>query len=285
MYFESLIKNSTVAQHLNSTLPLPTQHTIRQSPSLALSLMWPKWVKTRSDSTTISTAPSSPSLHLTPHSPSLSFPTLKDLQSLLDNNNSPSTPSPSPPPLSSPSLRVFHRVRLAASALRAFQRSLPPPSHSPDHRRVVFYFTSLRIVRSTFIDCRSARSILRSLRIAFDERDVSLDHQFLDELNSLLRHRCGKISLPQLFVGGRHIGGAEEIRRLHETGELKRLVDGAPMGPPAVCQSCGGERFVLCGRCNGSRKQYSEKGGGFRACNDCNENGLRRCPVCCSVSP
>ncbi|XP_078179121.1 uncharacterized protein At5g39865-like [Carex rostrata] len=241
--------------------------------------MWPRWIKTRSDST----APSSPSLHLIPHSPSLSFPTLKDLQSLLDN--SPSTPSPSPPPLSSPSLRVFHRVRLAASALRAFQRSNPPSlSHSPDHRRVVFYFTSLRIVRSTFTDCRSARSILRSLRISFDERDVSLDHQFLDELNSLLRHCHGKIFLPQLFIGGRHIGGAEEIRRLHETGELKRLVDGAPMGPLAACQACGGERFVLCGLCNGSRKQYSEKGGGFQVCNDCNENGLRRCPDCCYVS-
>ncbi|KAJ3669041.1 hypothetical protein LUZ60_010991 [Juncus effusus] len=234
--------------------------------------MWPPWIKTRATH-----SPSSPSPSL--HSPSLTFPTLKDLQSLIDAS-SPATPSP--PALSSPSLRVFHRVRLAASALRAFQRSLPPPS--ADHRRVVFYFTSLRVVRSTFADCRSARSILRSLRISFDERDVSLDHRFLEELQSLFKHRHGKISLPQLFIGGRHIGGADEIRKLHENGELKRLVDGAPAGSAAACEACAGERFVLCEKCSGSRKRYYEKGGGgFRICNDCNENGLRRCPDCCAA--
>ena len=81
---------------------------------------------------------------------------------------------------------------------------------------------------------------------------------------------------------GRHLGGAEEVRRLHESGELRRIVPPAPAFPSA-CTRCGGERYVLCGACDGSHKRYSLKGGGrFRACADCNENGLVRCPGCCA---
>jgi len=81
---------------------------------------------------------------------------------------------------------------------------------------------------------------------------------------------------------GRHLGGAEEVRRLHESGEHRRIVAPAPAFPSAWAR-CGGERYVLCGACDGSHKRYSLKGGGrFRACADCNENGLVRCPGCCA---
>lgn len=142
----------------------------------------------------------------------------------------------------------------------------------------MIYFTSLRVVRKTFEDCRAVRSILRGFRVVIDERDLSMDSGFLKELKGILGRK--QLSLPQVFIDGRYIGGAEEIRQLHECGELKRYVETVPPAEPGVCESCGGFRFVLCDKCSGSHKFYSEKGG-FRSCTFCNENGLLRCPDCC----
>ncbi|KAK9279730.1 hypothetical protein L1049_013412 [Liquidambar formosana] len=136
-------------------------------------------------------------------------------------------------------------------------------------KRIVVYFTSLRVVRSTFEDCRTVRSILRGFRVSLDERDLSMDSCFLEELQGILGQN--KLTVPRVFIGGRYIGGAEEIRQLHEIGELKKYVEGLPAAEPGVCDVCGGYRFILCDNCNGSHKLYFEKGG-FRSCADCNEN-------------
>ncbi|GJM88861.1 hypothetical protein PR202_ga05434 [Eleusine coracana subsp. coracana] len=251
--------------------------------------MWASFVKkTRSRSSPSSEPAASTSTALV-RSPRLSFPSpsLKDLQSLLvpDSAAAPSSTSPSP--------RVFHRIRVAASALRVLrslqQQNHSSPSPSPSAAaaagggRVVLYFTSLRVVRGTYEDCRAVRAILRGLRAAVDERDLSMDPGFLAELAALLPNRR-RVTLPQVFVGGRHLGGAEEVRRLHESGELRRVLAPALSASAALtCSRCGGERYVLCGSCDGSHKRYSLKGGGgFRACSDCNENGLVRCPACCA---
>ncbi|KAI6670949.1 hypothetical protein NL676_005834 [Syzygium grande] len=155
-----------------------------------------------------------------------------------------------------------------------------------DGNRIVVYFTSLRVVRSTFEDCKAVRSILRGFCVRIDERDLSMDSGFLAELQGILGHggggQRGKLGLPRVFIGGRYVGGAEEIRQLHEIGELKKLVEGAPPAEPGVCGACGGYRFVLCGECDGSHKLYAEKTG-FRSCTACNENGLVKCPSCTSA--
>jgi len=259
--------------------------------------MWPSWVKTRSSDP----AAASTSTALVPAagaSPRLSIPnpSLKDLRSLL----APDSAAAALPSAVSPSPRVFHRIRVAASALRVLRTlqhspSSPPAAGkelAPGGGRVVLYFTSLRVVRGTYEDCRAVRAILRGLRAAVDERDLSMDPGYLPELAALLPHphaqqqRRHRVALPQVFVGGRYLGGAEEVRRLHESGELRRIVAPAPANPafPGNCARCGGERYVLCGACDGSHKRYSLKGGGgFRACAECNENGLVRCPACCCI--
>ncbi|PUZ54151.1 hypothetical protein GQ55_5G106900 [Panicum hallii var. hallii] len=253
--------------------------------------MWLPWVKTRPSSTSPSSATSTSSSSSTAlvaaaASPRLSFssPSLKDLQALLLSDAA--TPSPPPAAPCSPSsstVRVFHRVRVAASALRALRTLQAPPSAGAGADRVVLYFTSLHVVRSTYEDCRAVRAILRGLRVAVDERDLAMDPRYLEELSALLPRLASprRVTLPQVFVGGRHLGGADEVRRLHEAGELRRVVAGAVAASLAACGRCGGERYVLCGSCNGSHKRYSVKGGGgFRTCAGCNENGLVRCPDC-----
>ncbi|KAF6164886.1 hypothetical protein GIB67_017089 [Kingdonia uniflora] len=110
-----------------------------------------------------------------------------------------------------------------------------------------------------------------------------MDLGFLVELQGILGQK-EVLSLPRVFIGGRYIGGADEVRQLHETGELKKVVAGFPAAEPGVCEGCGGHRFVLCDECCGSRKCFAEKGG-FRTCCNCNENGLIKCCYCSYVPP
>jgi glutaredoxin domain-containing cysteine-rich protein 1 len=161
---------------------------------------------------------------------------------------------------------------------------LPAPAPNPQRpQSVVLYTTSLRGVRRTFADCCAVRAALRGLRVAVDERDVSMDAALRRELQGILAARGRGFSLPQLLVGGALVGGADEVRRLHESGELRRVLEGAPGQDPAfVCGACGGFRFAPCPACDGSRKVFVEEEGRARRCLECNENGLVRCPNCCS---
>lgn len=112
-----------------------------------------------------------------------------------------------------------------------------------------------------------------------DERDVSMDVAYMRELERIIGEK--KVMLPRVFIGGRYIGGADEVKQMNEIGELRKLVEGLPAEDLRACGTCGGHRFVLCEACNGSRKMYTEKISGFKICTACNENGLIRCPSCC----
>ncbi|CAL5055879.1 unnamed protein product [Urochloa decumbens] len=164
----------------------------------------------------------------------------------------------------------------------------PPPPESA--RKVVLYTTSLRGIRKTYEDCWSTRSVLQGYGVRVDERDLSMHAGFKDELHAALGGG-GAARLPQVFADGRHLGGAEEIRRMHEAGELSRALEACEMAPPPgaggkgsvaldACSGCGGVRFVPCEECSGSCKVFLEEVGTFRRCPDCNENGLVRCPLC-----
>ncbi|OAY80847.1 Uncharacterized protein ACMD2_01115 [Ananas comosus] len=170
--------------------------------------------------------------------------------------------------------------------------------------KAVLYFTSLRGVRKTFEDCCSVRTILKDYGVRVDERDVSMHGGFKEEL----RRTLGGCHLPSLFARGRYVGGAEEVKQMHESGELGAVLEGCERAAAAAeeeeegeskrggpCEGCGDVRFVLCGRCSGSCKVYAEDeeeeeeegeeeeaiNGVFRRCPECNENGIVRCPVCC----
>lgn len=147
--------------------------------------------------------------------------------------------------------------------------------------RIVVYFTSLRGVRRTFEDCYAVRMILRGFRVWVDERDVSMDSAYRKELQSVLGEK--NVSLPQVFVGGKYVGGADVIKQLYEVGELAKTLERFPKRAPGfVCDCCGDARFVPCTNCSGSRKVFDEDEGVLKRCLECNENGLIRCPDCCS---
>ncbi|CAM0913635.1 unnamed protein product [Alopecurus aequalis] len=167
---------------------------------------------------------------------------------------------------------------------------LPPPPESAG--RVVVYLTSLRGIRQTYEDCWAASTILSGYGVHVDERDLSMHAGYKDEL----RHALGGLAtpgLPQVFVDGWHLGGAEDVRRMHESGELPEALEACEAAPgggkerpgfvPEPCGGCGGARFVPCDVCSGSCKVFVEDedgAGAFRRCPECNENGLVRCPIC-----
>ncbi|KAF8009941.1 hypothetical protein BT93_J0808 [Corymbia citriodora subsp. variegata] len=147
--------------------------------------------------------------------------------------------------------------------------------------RIVVYFTSLHGIRRTFEDCYAVRTIFRGFRVWVDERDVSMDLEYKKELQSVLGEK--KVSLPQVFIGGTYVGGADTIRQMYETGELAKILERFPKRAPGfVCEGCGDERFVPCTNCDGSRKVFDEDEGVLKRCLECNENGLMRCLECSS---
>ncbi|TKY49696.1 electron carrier [Spatholobus suberectus] len=148
--------------------------------------------------------------------------------------------------------------------------------------RIVVYLTSLRGIRRTFEDCNAVRMILKGFRVWVDERDVSMDFGYREELQRALGER--HVALPQVFVRGKYVGGADVVKHLFESGELaKMILEGFPkLRPGFVCENCGDARFVPCENCSGSRKVFDEDEGSLKRCVECNENGLLRCPYCCS---
>ncbi|OEL29425.1 Uncharacterized protein BAE44_0009569 [Dichanthelium oligosanthes] len=208
------------------------------------------------------------------------------------------TPLPMPQP---------HAAAMGGGEGKARKEKAAPP-----RRQAVLYFTSLRGVRATYEDCCLARAILKGYGVRLDERDVSMHRGFRDELHSLLGLGSGGAlakcwapaapALPSLFVDGELVGNAEELKRLHEGGDLAARLAGcesaAAAGDAGACEACGDVRFVLCETCSGSCKVYVDDecgeededdasdedgsgGAGFRRCTECNENGIVRCPVCC----
>ncbi|KAL4313106.1 hypothetical protein GQ457_01G044140 [Hibiscus cannabinus] len=227
--------------------------------------MFPRWLKSPKANSGSST-PKSPN---SPRSPSLfSFTSFKDINTVLREDET--------------FRSVFHRHKLSTSLLRSSSAKAAKSGHHSD-QRVVLFFTSLRVVRKTFEDCKAVRSILRGYGVPVDERDLSLDSDSVEELQGLIgRGGMKSFALPLVFIGGKFVGGGEEIKRLHERGELKNLIGLSPIAVGSnVCDVCGGLRFVLCRECNGSHKIYFERSG-FRNCNECNVNGLVRCPSCSS---
>ena len=178
----------------------------------------------------------------------------------------------------------LERVQQAAGnkeypSLTDFEEIYPPGgSHA-----VILYTTSLRGIRKTFQDCNTIRFLLRSFKIIYHEKDVSLHLEYREELWRILG---GKVIPPKLFIKGRYIGGADEVVGLHEMGWLGKLLDGTPIdfdeGP---CTGCACMRFAICSNCSGSCKVFTSSGDNngelFIRCPECNENGLVKCPICC----
>jgi len=71
--------------------------------------------------------------------------------------------------------------------------------------------------------CQRANGLLTQKSAVFTEINVDDDEKFREEMIA----RSGRRTVPQIFIGSRHIGGCDDLFALDRSGELDRLLQGA----------------------------------------------------------
>ena len=65
--------------------------------------------------------------------------------------------------------------------------------------------------------------VFEQLGVPYGSADVLSD----PELREAIKHYSNWPTIPQVFIGGKFIGGCDIVRELYETGELRTLVESA----------------------------------------------------------
>jgi glutaredoxin 3 len=76
--------------------------------------------------------------------------------------------------------------------------------------------------------CWRAKALLDQKRVPYEEVDVEGDQ----ETRRWLVKVTGRRTVPQIFIGGRPIGGCDELHELERRGELDRLLSAGEEAQP-----------------------------------------------------
>jgi len=68
--------------------------------------------------------------------------------------------------------------------------------------------------------CAAAKSLLHEKGVAYREIDVSRNAAARDEMI----RRSGRVTVPQIFINDRHVGGFDDLSQLDQQGELDPLL-------------------------------------------------------------
>ncbi len=71
--------------------------------------------------------------------------------------------------------------------------------------------------------CRRAKDLLAQKKVDFGEINVEDDLKFREEMIA----RSNRRTVPQIFIGDKHVGGCDDLFELDRSGELDRLLQGA----------------------------------------------------------
>ena len=71
--------------------------------------------------------------------------------------------------------------------------------------------------------CQRSKALLTGKHLAFTEIKVEDDAKLREEMIA----RSGRRTVPQIFIGGMHVGGCDDLFALDNSGELDRLIQGA----------------------------------------------------------
>jgi glutaredoxin 3 len=70
--------------------------------------------------------------------------------------------------------------------------------------------------------CERAKGLLKQKNVVFGEINVEDDGKFREEMIA----RSNRRTVPQIFIGDRHVGGCDDLFELDRSGELDRLIQG-----------------------------------------------------------
>ena len=69
--------------------------------------------------------------------------------------------------------------------------------------------------------CFRAKRLLQAKGVAFEEIDV---YVALEREREMIQRSGGRLTVPQIFIDGNHVGGSDELHDLERRGELDRLL-------------------------------------------------------------
>jgi glutaredoxin 3 len=71
--------------------------------------------------------------------------------------------------------------------------------------------------------CQRAKSLLTQKKVVFNEINVEDDEKVREEMIA----RSNRNTVPQIFIGDKHVGGCDDLFELDRSCELDRLIQGA----------------------------------------------------------
>jgi glutaredoxin 3 len=71
--------------------------------------------------------------------------------------------------------------------------------------------------------CQRAKTLLMQKNVVFSEINVDDDEKLREEMIA----RANRRTVPQIFIGDKHVGGCDDLFALDGSGELDRLIQGA----------------------------------------------------------
>lgn len=72
--------------------------------------------------------------------------------------------------------------------------------------------------------CISAKSLLQRKNLSFEEIDVGARPELRAEMT---QRANGRRTVPQIFIGDRHVGGSDELQALERNGKLDPMLTGS----------------------------------------------------------
>ena len=71
--------------------------------------------------------------------------------------------------------------------------------------------------------CRMAKRLLDEKGLSYSETDVMMVPSKKAEM---VRRAGGRTSVPQIFIGGEHVGGCDDLYALERAGKLDPMLNG-----------------------------------------------------------
>ena len=70
--------------------------------------------------------------------------------------------------------------------------------------------------------CSAAKHLLNKKKVSYEEIDIGYDEKKREEM---LKKSNGARTIPQIFIGEKHVGGYVELRALEKDGNLDNLLN------------------------------------------------------------
>ncbi|HEY1961862.1 MAG TPA: glutaredoxin 3 [Rhizomicrobium sp.] len=72
--------------------------------------------------------------------------------------------------------------------------------------------------------CVRAKALLRKKGVSFEEIDVFMN---VEARHDMEKRASGRYTVPQIFIGERHVGGCDDLYALERAGELDPILSAA----------------------------------------------------------